>query len=352
MPTANCAAPGVRRTRCTSPITILSGACRCAPINALFEMLCLEGAQAGLSWITVLRKRETYRRAFDDFDAEKMARYNAAKRRRLLQDPGIIRNRLKVDAFIANAARLPRDSRRWRILQRLPLAIHGRQGRCAAGRCISAASPQSTPHSDAMSKDLKHKGFKFVGSTICYAFMQAVGIVNEHQRYCWAAGKSEQWPCVTLTGQPGRCARLALSATAAAPSFAQTPKPASKPLDVFDLQWAADPQISPDGRNIAYVRMGYDIKTDRPRGSIWLVGVDGKNERPLTGAATSGSPRWSPDGTRIAYLARAADGSAQLFMYWTAAASATAISNFTESPSSLAWSPDGRWLAFIMPVAA
>jgi DNA-3-methyladenine glycosylase I len=156
--------------------------------SALFEMLCLEGAQAGLSWITVLRKRDTYRRAFDDFDAEKMSRYTAVKRVRLLQDPGIIRNRLKVDAFIANArAYLEVRSSLgsfsdyiWqftngRVQRRRPLYLGG--------------IPQSTAHSDAMSKDLKQKGFKFVGSTICYAFMQAVGIVNEHQRYCWVAGK-------------------------------------------------------------------------------------------------------------------------------------------------------------------
>jgi DNA-3-methyladenine glycosylase I len=156
--------------------------------SALFEMLCLEGAQAGLSWITVLRKRETYRRAFDDFDAEKMSRYSALKRRRLLQNPGIIRNRLKVDAFIANArayleVRASTGSfsdyiwqfTNGRVQRRRPLYLGG--------------IPQSTAHSDAMSKDLKQKGFKFVGSTICYAFMQAVGIVNEHQRYCWVAGK-------------------------------------------------------------------------------------------------------------------------------------------------------------------
>jgi DNA-3-methyladenine glycosylase I len=154
----------------------------------LFEMLCLEGAQAGLSWITVLRKRESYRRAFDDFDAEKMSRYNAMKRRRLLQDPGIIRNRLKVDAFVANARAYLEirgslgsfSNYIWqftdgRVLRRRPLYLGG--------------IAQSTPQSDAMSKDLKKKGFKFVGTTICYAFMQAVGIVNEHQRYCWAAGK-------------------------------------------------------------------------------------------------------------------------------------------------------------------
>jgi DNA-3-methyladenine glycosylase I len=161
------------------------------PVRAdqlLFEMLCLEGAQAGLSWITVLRKRETYRRAFDEFDAEKMSRYNAVKRRRLLQDAGIIRNRLKVDAFIANArAYLEIRSSAgsfsdyiWqftngRVLRHRPLYLGG--------------IPSSTAHSDAMSKDLKQKGFKFVGTTICYAFMQAVGIVSEHQRYCWVAGK-------------------------------------------------------------------------------------------------------------------------------------------------------------------
>jgi DNA-3-methyladenine glycosylase I len=154
----------------------------------LFEMLCLEGAQAGLSWITVLRKRETYRAAFDGFDAELMARYNAAKRRRLLQDPGIIRNRLKVDAFILNAraylaireAGESFSDYIWKftdgkVLRRRPLYL-------------GDIAP-STPHSDAMSKNLKKKGFKFVGSTICYAFMQAVGIVDEHQRRCWVAGR-------------------------------------------------------------------------------------------------------------------------------------------------------------------
>jgi DNA-3-methyladenine glycosylase I len=156
----------------------------------LFEMLCLEGAQAGLSWITVLRKRDTYREAFDHFDAEKMVRYNAVKRRRLLQNPGIIRNRLKVDAFISNAhayleictSQGSFSDYLWqftngKVLRRRPIYL----GQVAA----------STPHSDAMSKDLKQKGFKFVGSTICYAFMQAVGIVDEHQRNCWAAGKEK-----------------------------------------------------------------------------------------------------------------------------------------------------------------
>ncbi len=150
----------------------------------LFEMLCLEGAQAGLSWLTILRKRETYRQAFDGFDAEKMARYNAAKRRRLLLNPGIVRNRLKVDAFITNAKAYLEirasmnsfDDYIWqftggKVLHHRPLYLGG--------------VPASTAHSDAMSKDLKQRGFRFVGSTICYAFMQAVGIVDEHQRHCW-----------------------------------------------------------------------------------------------------------------------------------------------------------------------
>jgi DNA-3-methyladenine glycosylase I len=155
---------------------------------ALFEMLCLEGAQAGLSWLIILRKRETYRQAFDGFDAEKMVRYGAVKRRRLMQDPGIVRNRLKVEAFISNAKAYLEiraslgsfNDYIWqftggKVLRRRPLYLSG--------------VAQSTAHSDAMSKDLKRRGFRFVGSTICYAFMQAVGIVDEHQRYCWAAGR-------------------------------------------------------------------------------------------------------------------------------------------------------------------
>jgi len=154
----------------------------------LFEMLCLEGAQAGLSWLTVLRKRATYRKAFDDFDAGKMAHYSAAKRRRLLQDPGIVRNRLKVEAFIANA--------RAYLEVRSSLGSFGDYIWQFTGGKVLRRRPlylgdiaQSTAHSDAMSKNLKQKGFRFVGTTICYAYMQAVGIVDEHQRQCWAAGR-------------------------------------------------------------------------------------------------------------------------------------------------------------------
>jgi DNA-3-methyladenine glycosylase I len=149
-------------------------------------MLCLEGAQAGLSWLTILRKRENYRAAFDDFDADKMVRYGKRKRGELLLDAGIVRNRLKVDAFIGNA--------------KAYLEIRGQPGGFAGyiwqftdGKVLRRRPlylrdiRQSTPYSDAMSKDLKKKGFNFVGSTICHAFMQAVGIVDEHQRRCCAA---------------------------------------------------------------------------------------------------------------------------------------------------------------------
>jgi DNA-3-methyladenine glycosylase I len=152
----------------------------------LFEMLCLEGAQAGLSWITVLRKRAHYRSAFDEFDPHKMARYGAAERRRLLADPGIIRNKLKVAAFIENAravlemqaSQLSFSDYIWhftdgKVLRRRPRHL--------------GQIPPFSPLSDAMAKDLKKRGFRFVGSTICYAFMQAVGIIDEHQRNCWVA---------------------------------------------------------------------------------------------------------------------------------------------------------------------
>jgi DNA-3-methyladenine glycosylase I len=161
----------------------------------LFEMLCLEGAQAGLSWLTILRKRDAYRRAFDNFDAVTMARYGAAERRRLLKNAGIVRNRLKIDAFISNAraylemADRPGafDAYLWsftdgRVLRRRPID--------------SSAIATITPVSRAMSQDLKRRGFRFVGPTICYAFMQAVGIVDEHQRNCWVTRRDAGAPAV------------------------------------------------------------------------------------------------------------------------------------------------------------
>ncbi len=157
-------------------------------------------------------------------------------------------------------------------------------------------------------------------------------------------------PCLRSNRRIGVACMLAF--TLSAPAFTQNSKPPLKPLDVFDLQWVSDPQISPDARSIAYVRMHFDIKTDRAQGVVWLVGVDGEHARPLSDAVASSAPRWSPDGTRLAYLGAAADGSTQLFVYWTMSGVTAAVSNFVEPPASLAWSPDGRWLAFTMPVAA
>ncbi|MGE5153284.1 MAG: DNA-3-methyladenine glycosylase I, partial [Bdellovibrio bacteriovorus] len=134
----------------------------------LFEMLTLEGAQAGLSWLTVLRKREGYRRAFADFDAEHMARFDAADVARLLADPGIIRNRLKVEAAIANARALLALRERGQTLSEVLWGIV--DGRPRQNAWLSLAQvPASTPESDRMSRELKRLGFKFVGTTICYA---------------------------------------------------------------------------------------------------------------------------------------------------------------------------------------
>ncbi len=150
----------------------------------LFEMLILEGAQAGLSWITILRKRENYRQAFHHFDPEKIARYRKRDVERLLGDAGIVRNRLKIEAAIRNARAYLQlrdtheslDTFIWRYVNHVP-----KQNRWAKPR----DAPASTPESDRMSKDLKKAGFAFVGSTICYAFMQAIGMVNDHTRDCF-----------------------------------------------------------------------------------------------------------------------------------------------------------------------
>ena len=155
----------------------------------LFEMLNLEGAQAGLSWITILKKRDNYRRAFDGFDPEKMARYSAKKVEKLLADPGIVRNRLKVAAAIGNAkAYLAlRDS--GRTLAGVVWAPF--DGRQKVNRFrVQREVPVKTPESDRLAKELKGLGFKFVGSTIVYACLQAVGCVNDHLVGCFRHGEA------------------------------------------------------------------------------------------------------------------------------------------------------------------
>ena len=147
----------------------------------LFEMLNLEGAQAGLSWLTILRKREGYRRAFEGFDAAKVARFTAARRAALMRDEGIVRNRAKIEAVVANAKAFLAvreefgsfDAFIWQFVGGEPLRGPGNR------RAVAA--------SEAMSKALRERGFKFVGPTICYAFMQATGMVNDHERGCFAA---------------------------------------------------------------------------------------------------------------------------------------------------------------------
>lgn len=154
-----------------------------------FEFLLLEGAQAGLSWETILRKRERYRVAFDGFDPERIARYGAAKIQALLADPGLVRNRLKINAAVANAREFLAvraefggfDAYIWRFVGGRPLQPARRSTR---------ALPVSTPQSDALSRDLKQRGFRFVGTTLCYALMQATGLVNDHVVTCF------RWPQV------------------------------------------------------------------------------------------------------------------------------------------------------------
>ena len=154
----------------------------------LFEFLILEGAQAGLSWITILRKRENYRAAFDDFDASRIAAYGANKIESLLQDAGIVRNRLKVQSAVINAQKFLDVQDEFGSFDQFIWQFVG--GNAMQNRHLSLADiPASTPESDAMSKELKRRGFKFVGSTICYAFMQATGMVNDHTTDCFRHAK-------------------------------------------------------------------------------------------------------------------------------------------------------------------
>ncbi len=154
----------------------------------LFEMLILEGAQAGLSWSIILKKREGYLRAFDGFDPEKMARYTTAKKAKLLQDTGIVRNRLKIDAAVTNArAYLDLAASDATLADFLWGFVDGRP----LQNCWKTLEqvPVSTAASNAMGRELKRRGFKFVGATICYAFMQAVGMVNDHTVDCFRHGQ-------------------------------------------------------------------------------------------------------------------------------------------------------------------
>jgi DNA-3-methyladenine glycosylase I len=160
----------------------------------LFEMLILEGAQAGLSWSTILKKRANYQRAFAQFEPKKVARFDAAKQARLLQDPGIVRNRLKVDSTVTNAQAFLEvqkefgsfDKYLWAFVDRRPVLNDRPSG---------SGPPARTELSDRISRDLKKRGFRFVGTTIVYAYLQAVGVVNDHSRDCFLykpapAGKS------------------------------------------------------------------------------------------------------------------------------------------------------------------
>jgi DNA-3-methyladenine glycosylase I len=163
----------------------------CHRDRVLFEFLILEGAQAGLSWDTILRKRKSYRTAFDNFDPKKVSSYSARKIRELMLNQGIVRNRLKILSAIQNGKAFLAvqdefgsfDRYIWQFVDRKPLVN---------GRKASETIPARTAQSDAMSKDLKERGFTFVGSTICYAFMQATGMVNDHSVNCFRYKQTTQ----------------------------------------------------------------------------------------------------------------------------------------------------------------
>jgi len=150
----------------------------------LFEMLILEGAQAGLSWITILRKRKNYRAAFDRFHPGKIARYGPARVRKLLANEGIVRNRLKIRSTITNARAFLAIQKEYGSFDRYIWQFMDGRPQVSARRSLRDI-PARTPESDAMSMDLKRRGFTFVGSTICYAYMQAVGMVNDHTTDCF-----------------------------------------------------------------------------------------------------------------------------------------------------------------------
>jgi len=152
--------------------------------RTLFEFLILEGAQAGLSWSTILNKRERYRKVFDGFDPSRVARYDRRKMAGLLRDPGIVRNKLKVASAVGNAKAFLQVQKEFGDFDRYIWQFVDGKPRLNSPRSMKQV-PAKTSQSDAMSKDLKKRGFNFVGSTICYAFMQAVGMVNDHVVGCF-----------------------------------------------------------------------------------------------------------------------------------------------------------------------
>ena len=164
--------------------------------RVLFEFLILEGAQAGLSWETILKKRHAYNRVFDGFDPKRVARFSQARIARILADPGIVRNRLKVESAVSNAKAFLRvqsefgsfDAYMWSMVAAAPLVNRPR---------AMSDVPARTSESDALSRDLQRRGFRFVGSTICYAFMQAVGLVNDHTSDCFRRHVSGRRPAST-----------------------------------------------------------------------------------------------------------------------------------------------------------
>jgi len=184
------APPTDRVKRCSWPSTELDIAYHDkewgVPVHddrVLFEFLTLEGAQAGLSWSTILKKRENYRRAFAGFDPKKVARFTAAKMRQLMKDEGIVRNRLKIDSTVSNAQAFLAVQKEFGSFDRYVWQFVG--GKPIQNARKGKDVPARTAESDAMSKDLQKRGFRFVGSTICYAFMQATGMVNDHLTSCY-----------------------------------------------------------------------------------------------------------------------------------------------------------------------
>jgi len=176
------------KSRCTWPTTPLGIAYHDrewgVPVHddrVLFEFLILEGAQAGLSWETILNKRENYRKAFAGFDPKKVARFPGAKIKKLLKDPGIVRNKLKINSTITNAKAFLAVQKEFGSFDAYIWRFVGGKPKVNPGRKVPASSPES----DELSKDLLRRGFKFVGSTICYAFMQAVGMVDDHAPHCF-----------------------------------------------------------------------------------------------------------------------------------------------------------------------